>query len=198
MVLDSANIVLIGFMGSGKSSVAKNLGKRYSQSQNPPQNLSQKTPRKDATQNPKFTRFVLDSDEMISKNLGMSISQYFKRRGEEAFRLREAEFIAWVCSSVKNAIISTGGGMPIFNDVKQMGFVVYLEIGFDEILSRLDSIQRTKRPLFRDLKKAREIFLYRKDIYKNAADLVIDASKPLESITQEILNHRFTKSSKKR
>lgn len=195
MVLDSANIVLIGFMGSGKSSVAKNLGKRYSQSQNPPQNLPQKTPRKDTTQ--RFTRFVLDSDEMISKNLGMSISQYFKRRGEEAFRLREAEFIAWVCSSVKNAIISTGGGMPIFNDVKQMGFVVYLEIGFDEILSRLDSIQRTKRPLFRDLKKAREIFLYRKDIYKNAADLVIDASKPLESITQEILNHRFTKSGNK-
>ena len=193
-MLDSANIVLIGFMGSGKSSVAKNLGKRYSQSQN----LSQKTPHKDTTQNLRFTRFVLDSDEMISKNLGMSISQYFKRRGEEAFRLREAEFIAWVCSSVKNAIISTGGGMPIFNDVKQMGFVVYLEIGFDEILSRLDSIQRTKRPLFRDLKKAREIFLYRKDIYKNAADLVIDASKPLESITQEILNHRLTKSSKKR
>lgn len=190
-MLDSANIVLIGFMGSGKSSVAKNLGKRYSQSQNPSQNLSQKTPRKDTAQ--RFTRFVLDSDEMISKNLGMSISQYFKRRGEEAFRLREAEFIAWVCSSVKNAIISTGGGMPIFNDVKQMGFVVYLEIGFDEILSRLDSIQRTKRPLFRDLKKAREIFLYRKDIYRNAADLVIDASKPLESITQEILNHHLIK-----
>lgn len=190
-MLDSANIVLIGFMGSGKSSVAKNLGKRYSQSQNLSQNLSQKTPHKDTTQ--RFTRFVLDSDEMISKNLGMSISQYFKRRGEEAFRLREAEFIAWVCSSVKNAIISTGGGMPIFNDVKQMGFVVYLEIGFDEILSRLDSIQRTKRPLFRDLKKAREIFLYRKDIYKNAADLVIDASKPLESITQEILNHHLIK-----
>ncbi|WP_148374539.1 shikimate kinase [Helicobacter macacae] len=190
-MLDSANIVLIGFMGSGKSSVAKNLGKRYSQSQNPPQKLSQKTLRKDTTQ--RFTRFVLDSDEMISKNLGMSISQYFKRRGEEAFRLREAEFIAWVCSSVKNAIISTGGGMPIFNDVKQMGFVVYLEIGFDEILSRLDSIQRTKRPLFRDLKKAKEIFLYRKDIYKNTADLVIDASKPLESITQEILNHHLIK-----
>lgn len=190
-MLSDANIVLIGFMGSGKSSVAKNLAKRYSQSQNPPQNLSQKTPRKDTAQ--RFARFVLDSDEMINKNLGMSISQYFKRRGEEAFRLREAEFIAWVCSSVKNAIISTGGGMPIFNDVKQMGFVVYLEIGFDEILSRLDSIQRSKRPLFRDLKKAREIFAYRKDIYKNTADLVIDASKPLESITQEILNHCFAK-----
>ena len=190
-MLSDANIVLIGFMGSGKSSVAKNLAKRYSQSQNPPRNLPQKTPRKDTAQ--RFARFVLDSDEMISKNLGMSISQYFKRRGEEAFRLREAEFIAWVCSSVKNAIISTGGGMPIFNDVRQMGLVVYLEIGFDEILSRLDSIQRSKRPLFRDLKKAREIFLYRKDIYKNAADLVIDASKPLESITQEILNHCFAK-----
>lgn len=190
-MLSDANIVLIGFMGSGKSSVAKNLAKRYSQSQNPPQNLPQKTPRKDTAQ--RFARFVLDSDEMISKNLGMSISQYFKRRGEEAFRLREAEFIAWVCSSVKNAIISTGGGMPIFNDVKQMGLVVYLEIGFDEILSRLDSIQRSKRPLFRDLKKAREIFIYRKDIYKNTADLVINASKPLESITQEILNHCFAK-----
>ena len=195
-MLSDANIVLIGFMGSGKSSVAKNLAKRYSQSQNPPQNLPQKTPRKDTAQ--RFARFVLDSDEMISKNLGMSISQYFKRRGEEAFRLREAEFIAWVCSSVKNAIISTGGGMPIFNDVRQMGLVVYLEIGFDEILSRLDSIQRSKRPLFRDLKKAREIFLYRKDIYKNTADLVIDASKPLESITQEILNHHLITSSNKR
>lgn len=78
--------------------------------------------------------------------------------------------------------------MPIFNDVKQMGFVVYLEIGFDEILSRLDSLQRTRRPLFRDLKKAREMFLYRKDIYKQSADFIIDANKPLESITQEILH----------
>lgn len=191
-MLNEANIVLIGFMGSGKSSVAKNLGKRCSQ--NLPQNPQNATyPRKDIAQSARFTRFVLDSDEMIAKNLGMSISQYFKRRGEEAFRLKEAEFISWVCSSVKNAIISTGGGMPIFNDVRQMGFVVYLEIGFDEILSRLDSIQRSKRPLFRDLKKAREIFLYRKDIYKNTADLVIDASKPLESITQEILSHCFAK-----
>lgn len=191
-MLDSANIVLIGFMGSGKSSVAKNLGKRYSQSQNISQNPRQNAhykQHKDTAQSPRFARFVLDSDEMISKNLGMSISQYFKRKGEEAFRLREAEFIAWVRLNVKNAIISTGGGMPIFNDVKQMGFVVYLEIGFDEILSRLDSIQRTKRPLFRDLQKAREIFAYRKDIYKKSADLVIDASKPLESITQEILSH---------
>ena len=186
MVLDNANIVLIGFMGSGKSSVAKSLGRRYSQTK--PQNLPQNTHRKNTAQSPKFTRFVLDSDEMISKNLGMSISQYFKRKGEEAFRLRVAEFIAWVHSSVKNAIISTGGGMPIFNDVKQMGFVVYLEIGFDEILSRLDSLQRTRRPLFRDLKKAREMFLYRKDIYKQSADFIIDANKPLESITQEILH----------
>lgn len=193
-MLSDANIVLIGFMGSGKSSVAKNLGKRYSQSQNPAQNLGQNapyTPHKDTAQSPRFARFVLDSDEMISKNLGMSIGQYFKRKGEEAFRLREAEFITWVRLNVKNAIISTGGGMPIFNDVKQMGFVVYLEIGFDEILSRLDSTQRTKRPLFRDLQKAREIFLSRKDIYKKSANLVIDAGKPLESITQEILSHCF-------
>lgn len=150
-------------MGSGKSSIAKALGRRLG-------------------------RFVIDSDEVIEGILGESIADFFASSGEKAFRLKEAEFIAWINQSVKNAIISTGGGMPIFNNVAKMGFVVYLEVGFSQILSRLDSAALSKRPLFSDLDKARELFDLRKEIYAKSADLVVNANKDIESIAKNIID----------
>ncbi|MGX2972280.1 shikimate kinase [Helicobacter sp. T3_23-1059] len=168
MRIKSKNIVLIGFMGSGKSSVAKHLGR----------NLG---------------RFVLDSDEMIEKILGVSIADFFAKEGEKAFRKKEAEFIAWAKKSVQDAIISTGGGMPIFNNVRQMGFVVYLKSDFDSIVERLDSTKIAKRPLFRDLDRARELFEGRREIYAKNADLVVNANATIESITLKIINYLDTK-----
>lgn len=168
MAITPKNIVLIGFMGSGKSSVAKHLGR----------NLG---------------RFVLDSDEMIEKILGVSIAEFFEKEGEEAFRKKEARFIAWAKKSVQDAIISTGGGMPIFHNVRQMGFVVYLNSDFDSIVGRLDGAKIAKRPLFRDLANARELFECRREIYAKNADLEVDANQPIESIALEIVNHLDTK-----
>lgn len=157
------NIVLIGFMGSGKSSVAKSIGR-------------------------KLGRFVLDSDELIEGILGLSIAEFFAKVGEEAFRAKETEFIAWVNKSVKNAIISTGGGMPIFNNVAKMGFVVYLQSDFESIVERLDSAKIAKRPLFSDLEKARELFNAREEIYAKSADLAVNANNDIESIAKDIIN----------
>lgn len=158
------NIVLIGFMGSGKSTLAQALALESS-------------------------RFMLDSDALIQQRVGQSMKEYFASFGEEAFRAREAEFIAWVSSSVRGAIIATGGGMPIFHSVKEMGLVVYLRADFDAICARLDSEQIAARPLFGDMDNARRLFDSRRALYEKSAHLTIDATKPPHTLAQEILRY---------
>lgn len=149
------NIVLIGFMGSGKSTLARELGKVSG-------------------------RFVLDSDMLIEQREGMSVAEYFARYGEQAFREREREFIGWVESSVRGAIISTGGGMSAHNSVKPMGVVVYLDIAFERICARLSQSDVAKRPLFSDKTKAFELFTKRQALYQAQADITLDAGLEID------------------
>ena len=74
-----------------------------------------------------------------------------------------------------------------------MGFVVYLKSDFDSIVDRLDSTKIAKRPLFRDLDRARELFEGRREIYAKNADLVVNANTTIESIALEIINQIATK-----
>lgn len=157
------NIVLIGFMGSGKSTLARELGKLSS-------------------------RFVLDSDELIQKRVGMSVRAYFAQHGERAFREREREFISWVESSVRGAIISTGGGMPIFHGVKGMGVVVFLDIGFEQICARLSKQALAKRPLFANKAAARELFTQRHDLYRAQADITLNATLEAKELARELIS----------
>lgn len=156
------NIVIIGFMGSGKSSVAREL----------------------AT----FRRgFFVDSDLMIVARENLSISEIFASKGEGYFRQLEGDFIGWAKKNLHNAIISTGGGMPIFNDISGIGKIIYLKIEFDEIIRRLSFDEMQKRPLLGDISKARELYEARKNIYEDIADEIIDASKPISEIVKKIL-----------
>ncbi|MDR2639669.1 MAG: shikimate kinase, partial [Helicobacteraceae bacterium] len=97
------NLVLIGFMGSGKSSVGRAL--------------AQKT-----------ARFFLDTDALIESATNRRISDIFALEGETAFRERERELAAWLESSVNNAVISAGGGMIVScANLKRAGEIVYLK-----------------------------------------------------------------------
>ncbi len=166
------NLVLIGFMGSGKSSVAKSL--------------YQKT-----------KKLILDSDKIIANNENLSIPEIFSSKGEDYFRKSsfnsssvfkcEKDFCYFVSKNIQNCIIATGGGMPLFCDVKIMGKVFFLHLDFDNILSRLSKKEIQKRPLFENKNQALELYLKRLETYKSNADIIINANQSLEKISQDIL-----------
>lgn len=151
-------------MGSGKSSVAKELYKH--------------------------TRaLILDSDQIIQNNENATINEIFANKGEEYFRNLEREFCAFVSQNIRCCILATGGGMPMFCDVKQMGKVFFLDLSFEAILSRLTQEELAKRPLFQDSNAALELYKKRYKTYKDSAHFCINANQPLPKITQEILSY---------
>lgn len=149
-------------MGSGKSTIAKALHQI-----------------KDS--------LVLDSDLLIENNENLSIKEIFTCYGESYFRDLECKFCQFVTNNIQNAIISTGGGMPIFCDVRSMGKVFFLYLEFDRIVERLNAEQREKRPLFKDYNLALKLYRERLVCYQSCAHYVINANQNISTITQEIL-----------
>ncbi|PAF45021.1 shikimate kinase [Helicobacter sp. 11S02596-1] len=158
------NIVLIGFMGSGKTTIGAHLAK-YTGS------------------------YLIDTDMLIATQNSQSIKSIFENYGEEYFRKLEAHFIEWAQKSIQNAIIATGGGMPIYNQVKNMGKVFYLKIDFEAIQKRLTQAELASRPLFSNVQKTYELYKCRQDLYAQSADIVIEANQPIDKIVLEILKH---------
>ncbi len=158
------NIVLVGFMGSGKSTVGRILAKRSA-------------------------RFFLDADALIESQMGMGIPKIFEDMGEEYFRSLERESAEWLHRCVKGSVISTGGGMPLVTEkIGEIGTVVYLKLTFEEILKRIPPAEREKRPLFRDLEKAEKIYTEREKIYEKVANITVDATQPPESVAEDIIS----------
>lgn len=158
------NIVLIGFMGSGKSSVGKEICALNDY-------------------------FFCDTDSLIECTLNKSISEIFIDLGESAFRAMESRLLEWLKTNARHCVIATGGGMPIFNDVRNLGVVVYLDSDFECITKRLSTDERQSRPLFSDLAKAKELFQTRTSIYKQQADIIIspkDCALSPKHIAQKI------------
>ena len=148
------NIVLIGFMGVGKSTISRELSK-------------------------KADMISLDTDHLIESMEKKSIKRIFKKKGEEYFRKQEQKVAKWLEKSVTNTIISTGGGFFMVENLKEIGTIVYLKASFDDILKRIlthsNAKQKLKkRPLLSDRKKARELFDIREPKYLEVADVVIE------------------------
>jgi len=157
--LNSNNIILTGFMGSGKSTIGRVLAKKRENS------------------------YFLDTDSLIEHFENREISDIFTSDGEEYFRNCEKKVFNWIKENVKNAIISTGGGLPVFiPEIKEAGIVIYLKVDFDNIVYRLTNEEIAKRPLFQDLNKAKELFNKRDSIYTNLADFVIENRNIEETI----------------
>lgn len=162
MILNK-NIILTGFMGSGKSTIGRILAKKLEHS------------------------YFLDTDSLIEHFENRKISDIFANEGEEYFRNAEKRVFNWVKNDVKNAIISTGGGLPVFvPEIKEAGIVIYLKVEFDDIVKRLDEKEIKKRPLFADLNKAKELFLLRDEIYMRLADYTIE-NRNIEESVESIL-----------
>ena len=156
------NIILVGFMGSGKTTLARMLSKKHG------------------------FRFV-DTDKLIEKRECMSISDIFKLKGEGYFREVERCVIDEELRFCDNCAIATGGGMPCFFDnmekLKMLGWVIFLKAPFDVIIERIKD--SSKRPLFKDVKKAEELYLKRVKCYSRA-HFTVEVSDSKDGVLEKI------------
>ncbi|WP_035588420.1 shikimate kinase [Hippea jasoniae] len=156
------NVVLVGFMGAGKTTIARILAKK------------------------KNLRFV-DTDKLIEKETGLTIKEIFKIKGEDYFRDLERQIIDRYLLFCNNCVIATGGGMPCFfnnmEKLKKIGFVIYVNVDFDRIVKRVGDSNR--RPLFSNLSEAKRLFNERIKCY-HKADFVVDGNKEKEEVVQTI------------
>lgn len=162
------NIILIGFMGVGKGSVAREIVK-----------LSDLV--------------ALDTDDIIESMENRTIKKIFAKEGEEYFRALERKVALWLQKEVKGTLISTGGGFFKVPNLSKIGTVVYLSAPFETIYNRILAHPNAekklrKRPLFQDIERARKLYDERSVLYKKAADIVIDVSeKDIPDVAKEIL-----------
>jgi len=160
------NIVLVGFMGGGKTSVGKSIRDTLKMR-------------------------LVNTDDLIEKKEGMSIAGIFAKKGESYFRKLEREIVKEISKS-ENSIIDTGGGVVInednVKDLKKNGLIFCLNATPEEILRRTK--RYVHRPLLNvddPLTEIKELLNKRKEYYKRA-DYQIDTNgKSIEEIAKEII-----------
>ena len=169
MELNSKNIVLVGPMGCGKTTIGRRLSIKLNQD-------------------------FFDTDHEIIKKTGVSIDHIFDIEGEEGFRQRESEALESLCD-MKNVVIATGGGVVLLPQnrvvLKSTGVVVYLLSSVDQLLRR--TTKSKTRPLLEnssDRKKTiTEIVNARDKYYREVATIVIDTTgKKLNEVIDLIMN----------
>lgn len=121
------NIILIGFMASGKSTLGKKLAN-------------------------KLEFDFIDTDDLIEKSEQISINEIFETKGEDYFRLLEKKLIEKLPN--ENTVIAVGGGLPCYSDnmksLNSKGCTVYLKRPAKELFNRLLNA-KNKRPLVKNL-----------------------------------------------
>lgn len=153
------NICLIGYMGSGKSTVGRMLAG-------------------------KLDREFMDTDDLITENEGRSIPEIFRDSGEPYFRGLEYGLLKRLADEepVKGIVLATGGGIPVDERnralLKKTGTVIYLRSSAESLCERVGN--DTNRPLLNApdrLKKIREMLKYRGPLYEECADIIIDTDE---------------------
>lgn len=156
------NIALCGFMGCGKTCIGRELSKLTG-------------------------RRLVDTDELIEKEQGKTISQIFEEHGEDYFRELEFEMCKKT-AEMNNTIISTGGGAMTFSRnakaIKEGAIVVFLDASFDVICKRVGDA--STRPLFKNKENAENLYNERKQKYIDAADIIINGDLSPSRIAAEI------------
>lgn len=177
-IIDEAkNIVLIGLMGSGKSTIGRTIAK-------------------------KLGRRFIDTDRYIERKAGKTIPDLFKEDGEIAFRTLERETVKKLSQYV-GIVIATGGGIikdpENFKHLKQSGWIIALYASPDTLYKRISG--KRIRPLLLEqedpVKALENIFNERKSMYAQADFQVNTEDKEIDEIADEIislLNINYTRS----
>ncbi len=163
-----SNIALIGFMGTGKSSVGRALAKKLG------------------------WKFI-ELDATIEQNAGKPIPQIFKQDGEIVFREIEIQTVKDIARG-KHIVISCGGGVVLnkinIDRLKEHGVVVYL-MASPAAISKRTSRDKLVRPLLNvedPVGRIKELLKFRKPFYERAADITINTSRlTVEEVAEEIV-----------
>jgi shikimate kinase / 3-dehydroquinate synthase len=143
------HLALIGFMGSGKTTLAPKVAARLG-------------------------RRVVDADRLIEGRIQLRIGEFFAKRGETEFRVAEAALLREALSSGEPAVLDLGGGVvktPTARDALAVGaFVVLLDVAADVAWER---VRGTGRPLARDEQAFRQLYDERAPLYRRVADAVV-------------------------
>lgn len=162
------NIVLIGFMGCGKTSVGTRMSYRL------------RLP-------------MIDTDKEIERKSRSTVSAIFESLGEDAFREMETECLKQLLEKSEDRIISVGGGLPLRSEnrelMKKLGTVVFLRVTAETVCERLAG--DTTRPLLQGehpREKVALLLAQRTAVYEAAADIIVDADgKEFDTIIEEIM-----------
>ena len=156
------NIILCGFMGSGKTTIGHELARMTG-------------------------RKFVDTDNMVENEQGTQIKNIFSEYGEDFFRELEYQACKKV-ASMQNRVVSTGGGAMTYqrnvDAVKNSGKIIFLDVDFNIICERIGDT--STRPLFQDKEKAKSLYDERKSKYLACADIVIDGNKSAKIVASEI------------
>lgn len=161
------HIVIIGFMGSGKTRV----GKRLAQDMDLP---------------------FIDVDKVITKKMNLSVSEMFQRFGEPFYRALETLVVKELITDKERKVISLGSGLPMQEQnqkyLKQLGTIVYLKGSLETLRKRLEA--GNSNPLLegddRD-EKMKKLLKQRDPVYSRYADIEVETGvKPFEALIEEI------------
>ncbi len=145
------HILLIGFMGSGKSTAARRLARKYG-------------------------KVSFDTDIGICRMLNKTVPEIFEDEGEQGFREHEYEYLKYLMG-VDSAIVSCGGGIVTYEKsrelLKHLGFVVFMEVDPDEALGRIHST--VTRPLL-NKDTAHDLLQSRMPLYLESCDMRFDTT----------------------
>jgi shikimate kinase len=160
------NLYLVGFMGTGKSTVGRAVAQKID-----------------------FT--LLDSDHEIEAKQGRTISDIFAGQGEAAFRTMERDFIAQGHPAVRT-VVSCGGGLVVQPGMlallKSKGVVVCLHASIETILAR--TARQHHRPLLvaeNPEERIRTLYAQREAIYKQSGTVILTDARPLHDIVAHVM-----------
>ncbi len=156
------HIFFVGFLGAGKSTLARNLGSL-------------------------FHRPHVDTDRLVERMLGKSISEVYAEDGENAFRDAETEELRRLASR-KSLLVSCGGGIVERPEncvlMHEMGVIVFLDGDLSDSMRQIRSVAR--RPDLGSPAEAAELYLQLRPLYEDAADITIDIrNRTFEQVAAE-------------
>ncbi len=174
--MDTQNIFLLGFMGSGKTKLGKRLSKLLKYS-------------------------FIDLDKMIEEKEERSISKIFEESGEDYFRKKESEYLCSI-NNKHTTVVAVGGGTPCFHNnmdwMLQHGKCVWIKVSNEELFRRLKDT-RDNRPLLRNLTDAElKDFIQKKleerTSYYSRAHLIIQSDGLKEQTLADKISDLYRKS----
>ena len=161
------SVALIGFMGTGKTAVGKELSEKLSK------------------------RFI-ETDVLVERKAGKSIADIFRQNGEIAFREMEIGIVKAVAGT-KNVVIACGGGVVLnrinIDRLREECIIIHLTASAGVILKRTANDAR-RRPLLSvsdRLQQIRNLSRFRQPYYRNAADIIVNTSRlGIKTVVQRI------------